>query len=87
MFDMFDQEEYWNRRNHTVEFGKGKGKIVLRKPLRGQGDEFNPAGGRVDKIGGKPVSKKAIRKLAKRARKAGYEKDPETQKVSRPRLP
>lgn len=51
---MFNPKEYWKNRK------AGK---------RGQGEEFNPVGGQA-KVGGKPVSKKALLKNTKRARKA-----------------
>jgi hypothetical protein len=66
----FDKEEYWKRRHNTVTTGKGKKKVEISRPLRGQGDkpakkyvEFNP-------VSTKPVSKKALLKNTKRARKA-----------------
>jgi hypothetical protein len=39
--------------------------------LRGQGEPFNPVGGQA-RVGNKTVGIKAIKKLTKRARRAGY---------------
>lgn len=71
----FDKKEYRKNRENVVEIKDDKGKVIDRifRPLRGQGPRPN----KFTKVTigpapptDKPVSKKALRKNTKRARKA-----------------
>lgn len=41
---IFSKKEYWERRNNTVEVEENGKKIQKPKPLRGQGNKYNPIG-------------------------------------------
>jgi hypothetical protein len=71
---MFDKEQYWRNRADGQR-GQGqrvkpKGSIFLRRNIKGYPIPAQEGGMPHATVGNKPVSKKAMRKNSKRARRA-----------------